>query len=340
MARLLFVVKFREDSAGKCAYDGTPHCFGGLYNSALFVVEMLNALGIWAKLVQVCDNNDIDREVAKWRPTIVIIEGLWVVPSKFSVLTELHPAVKWVVRCHSEIPFIAYEGVAMEWLSEYVKFHNVSISGNSKYAVRDFTSIVVHRDKVHYLPNWYPLRDVRVRSKSPTDVLDVGCFGAIRPLKNQLIQGLAAVEFARHLRKRLRFHINGRTEQGGESVVKNLRGLMKATGNQLVEHPWAPRPEFLERLSRMDVSMQVSFSETFDITAADSVALGIPLVTSDEVVWSSEWSQAIPTNTASILAKLKIVTGSLRDRIAVENWTRLAQFSADAAVTWGHFAHA
>lgn len=346
-ARLLFIVKFREDSAGNCAYDGTPNCFGGLYNSALFVVQMLNAEGIRAKLVQVCDNNDIDREVYSWKPTVVIIEGLWVVPRKFEVLERLHPSVQWVVRFHSEIPFLAYEGVAMDWLTRYVLFRNVAVSSNSKYGVRDFDSIIgaahPHWNKTHlekkikYLPNWYP--DVRQeRKKVPDEVLDVGCFGSIRPLKNQLIQAVAAVEWAKEQRKFLRFHINGRTEQGGESVVKNLRALLPATSNELVEHPWAPREEFLKRLALMDVGMQVSFSETFDITAADTVSLGIPLVTSHEVVWAADISKAIATNVASILHVLHMVTGRFRELVGQLNSSRLEQYSEESEVVWRNFA--
>ena len=71
---------------------------------------------IVASFVQVVDNNDIDREIVKFQPTVVIIEAFWVVPDKFDILKILHPKVVLVVRNHSEIPFLANEGVAFEWL--------------------------------------------------------------------------------------------------------------------------------------------------------------------------------------------------------------------------------
>ena len=339
--RLLFIVKFRENYDGSCGYDGTPHSFGGLYHSALFVVQMLNSLGITAKLVQVCDNNGIDAQVTSWRPTHVIIEALWVVPQKFIILQQLHPTVQWIVRAHSEIPFLAYEGVAMQWLTEYLAFENVSIASNSAYATRDFISIAVaagkSTSKVHFLPNWYPYQPIGL-NKHPNGTLDVGCFGAIRPLKNQLIQALAAIEWAASLHKHLRFHINGRTEQGGDSVVKNLQALLTAAGQTLVQHPWQIRPDFLNTLSGLDVGMQVSFSETFDITAADTVVMGIPLVTSSEVVWSTPLSQASTTNTASILAALNTVTGPRQRQIAGQNLDGLREFSLQSQQTWKQFA--
>lgn len=338
MSRLLFIVKFKENYDGSCGYDGTPQCYGGLYHSALFVVQMLRAAGVDAKLVQVCDNNDIDREVAAYQPTHVIIEALWVVPEKFQVLRKLHPAVKWIVRCHSEIPFIAYEGVAIDWINQYVRQPNVFVSSNSAYGARDFESIVgFWKEKILYLPNYYPVKGQTHKFANGT--IDVGCFGAIRPLKNHLIQALAAIEYARRLKKPLRFHVNNRCEQGGDAVLKNLRALFRYEGQTLVEHPWETREEFLATLTTTDVGMQVSLSETFDITAADTVALGIPLVTSSEVVWASKHSQAEPTNTASILAKLQAVTGLWSGWIRRDNLNRLESYCAESRAAWTQFAH-
>ncbi len=345
--RLLFIVRYRQDSAGRCAYDGTPHCYGGLYYSALFVVQMLNSIGIWAKLVQVCDNNGIDAVVTAWKPTHVIIEALWVVPPKFAILQRLHPTVQWIVRCHSEIPFLAYDGVAMSWLTQYVQQPNVSIASNSTYGTRDFDSVIGAanpqwteaqiQSKVRYLPNWYSATPIGL-SKIPDSTLDVGCFGAIRPLKNQLIQCLAAIEWARALDKPLRFHVNSRVEQGGDGALKNIAALLAAAGQKLIQHPWQERTPFLATLGAMDVNMQVSLSETFDITAADSAVLGVPLVTSAEIQWSTAVSQAAPTNTASIVAKLKLVTGPREREIAGLNLDGLRAFSQESQHVWEAFA--
>lgn len=333
MSRVLFLVKFRETYDGKCGYDGTPHCFGGLYHSALFVVQMLRAAGVQAKLAQCCDNNDIDREVFAFKPDTVILEALWTVPEKFDVLTRLHPKVRWVVRCHSEIPFIANEGIAIEWLTRYVRYPSVFIAANSLYAVRDFQGIVApYESKVLYLPNYYPTETVQAKRKN--GFIEVGCFGAIRPLKNQLIQVLAAIEWGRQIRKQIRIHVNHQCQQGGDVVLKNISALCEFAGVPLVEHGWEPREQFLQSISQTDVGMQVSFSETFDITAADTVALGIPLVTSKEVTWASGYSQAEPTNTASIVSKLKATTGFWSGYIKRENLSRLRAYCNESRTVW------
>ena len=108
--KVLFILKHRDTYWGD--YSSTTTLSSGLSNSAQFVCDALNLSGeITAKLVQVEDNNQIDKEVTLFRPDVCIIEAYWVVPEKFGVLIPLHPQVKWVVRNHSEIPFLAQEGI-------------------------------------------------------------------------------------------------------------------------------------------------------------------------------------------------------------------------------------
>jgi hypothetical protein len=150
--KVLFICKKRK-TYGTGPYTQTVS--SGLLNSANFVNDMLVKNGVDSHIVEVIDNNCIDREVTLYKPTHVIIEALWVVPSKFEVLTKLHPNVKWIIRLHSEIPFIANEGIAMEWIFEYMKYSNIIISVNSPRAERDFN--VVTPKPMLYLPNYYPV---------------------------------------------------------------------------------------------------------------------------------------------------------------------------------------
>src|SRR5580698_6050865 len=108
--RILFICKIRNDFYGPSF---------GLINSCRFISNALQKNGIDSKVVSVNDNNDIDREVHNYRPTHVFIEALWVVPDKFQELIPLHPDVEWYVRIHSKIPFLANEGMAVEWLKKY-----------------------------------------------------------------------------------------------------------------------------------------------------------------------------------------------------------------------------
>jgi hypothetical protein len=337
--RVLFIVKKREGYGDyDCGYGGPCDYLGGLYNSAFFVVQMLQANGVVAQVVQVTDNNDIDREVTLFAPDVVIIEALWVVPQKFEVLTELHPRVTWVIRIHSEIPFLALEGVAVDWIAKYSTIDNVSLACNSPRATADVTQIVHDHfgaSEVSYLPNWYPPTALNI-TKIPHGWLNVGCFGAIRPFKNQLIQALAAMEFAGNKGQALYFHINGtRCEQQGDSVLKNLRALFAGTNSTLVEHDWEDHDDFLQTIAQMDVSMTVSFSETFNIVSADAVVCSVPLVVSPEVSWASSLCYADTNDTSSIVSALgKVTSGHGKSQSVRANLQNLSKYDKTSVSTW------
>ena len=288
--------------------------FSGLYNSASMVVDMLNNTGIEATLEIAVDNNCIDRIVTEHKPSHVFIEAYWVVPEKFYVLTRLHPTVKWIVRVHSEIPFWATEGMAVDWTLEYLEYPHVYIAPNSITTYNDINTILhtkyghTHQNRVVYLPNYYPVGVQKPYKKieRTTDELHIGCFGAIRPLKNQLVQAIAAIRYANIKDKTLYFHINSsRVEGNGGPVLKNIRKLFEsATRHKLVEHAWMPHEEFLNLIESMDLGMQVSFTESFNIVAANFVTVGKPIVVSSEIDWVAKRFYAHPTHSIDIMKAL------------------------------------
>lgn len=306
--RVLFILKLRQQSGG--TYTTLKH--SGLFNSATFVKDMLTKNGYTANLVQVVDNNQIHAEVTKYKPDVVIIEALWVVPEKFHILRKLHPTVKWIVRLHSELPFLANEGVAFEWINKYIHQKNVYVSANSDFAQRDlqnyFSSSVHPRlaRKIIFLPNYYPVKHFTSHKKTTKChfTINIGCFGAIRPMKNHLVQAAAAVEYAERKGLKCRFHVNsGRIEGKGDTVLKNLRAFFDGLGGRhvLVEHGWLDREEFLQVVREMDIGLQVSLSETFNIVTADFVSENIPIVSSKEIDWMPRFFVADPTNAISIV---------------------------------------
>ena len=301
--KVLFILKERHTS-----HSNFMTISSGLFNSASFVVDMLNKNGIESHLVEVKDNNAIDREVAKYKPTHVVIEALWVIPSKFEVLTKLHPNVEWIIRVHSDIPFLANEGISVEWIYEYMKFDKVKVSANLKKTNYELSELI--RKDLVYLPNYYPVGFFNVTQPRPNEkkVLNVGCFGAVRPLKNQLIQAIAAIKYADLYDKKLKFHINvARVEGRGEPVLKNIRSLFENNPKHtLVEHQWLTHDEFIDVVQRMDLGMQVSFSETFNIVSADFVNNNIPVVVSDEVYWVNRLFKAKTTEVDSIVNKMRL----------------------------------
>lgn len=345
--RVLFILKRRGD------YDAMAHSnigmSTGLYNSAAYMRDMLIDAGIESKVAVVIDNNSIDREVHDYKPTHVIIEALWVVPTKFNILCKLHPTVKWIIRLHSETPFLANEGIAFDWLAEYVTFKNISIGVNAPRILEELRDYLGSKQewkdkekhqRVVYLPNFYPqVYRLKFFNKNKEHI-DIGCFGAIRPMKNHITQALAAVKFADKTGKKLRFHINiGRVEQKGDTVLNNLKAIffhLADRGHELIGHKWMPREEFIQLCSKMDIGLQVSFSETFNIVGADLVTQGAPLVCSPEIPWSTKLFTSKPVDSNSIYEKL-LLTYRFPLINNISNQYNLFRYTNETRKTWVNY---
>lgn len=328
--KILFVCKDRNHNYGPSF---------GLINSCKFIVNALEKHHIEAKVVNVIDNNDIDREVSQYKPTHVFIEALWVVPSKFPILMKLHPDVKWYIRVHSKIPFLAHEGMAIKWLREYVDLNN----DNVRVAANNFDIIdsmkYAYGIDVDYFPNIYdpgfgPLTSGKPKPTKKT-TLNIGCFGAIRPMKNQLYQALAAISFGNEMGLNVRFHINGdRVETKGDGVFHNLIAAFDNTPHELVSHDWVDHEEFIEIVKQMDIGMQVSLSETFNIVAADFVWNNIPIIGSPEIAWLDKLFQADPTNIDSIIKKLYMAYEGGILNLQKINLKNLKEYNKESLNTW------
>lgn len=334
MPKVLFICKQRPASYG-ASY--------GLLNSCRFLCNALHRLGVEAKLVEVIDNNAIDKEVHQYKPTHVFIEALWVVPEKFEVLIPLHPHIQWHVRLHSNTPFLANEGMAIDWIKKYAKltkkFSQFHIAPNShKMANELFQSLAI---RTIYAPNIYvpheEFGDVVVKSpiEKHHDIIDIGCFGAIRPLKNQLIQAMAAMAFADEVGKTLKFHINyTRVETHGENAHRNLVALFEGSKHKLITHDWMLHEHFLQLIGSMDLGLQVSFSETFNIVAADFTFMKVPIVGSPEIEWLSSLYQAIPTDIDNIINHLWLAKLGKKINLQKLNNFGLNAYNADSTDAW------
>lgn len=326
--RILFILKKNE------TYSFTHYCrrSSGLWNSTRYIVESLSARGVHAHIVEVNDNNDIDRELTLHRPDIVVIEALWVVPEKFDILMQLHPNVQtWSVHMHSHMPFLALEGIAMDWLKLYAE-RGIKIIANSPPSYFAYRCIFAE-DQVVYLPNVYISHPQKVHFKDKEHI-DIACFGAVRPLKNQLLQALCAIKFARDKGKKLNFHINGsRVETGGDPVLKNLLYLFHREDNaDLILHDWHEPEDLIKVLSHFDMGMQVSLTETFNVVTADYVTAGLPVVVSKEIKWVSNWCNAEDDDPNNIMKVMhRVWHGNL---LVKRNQSLLLRYSEKAQEMW------
>lgn len=335
-SKILFIIKERK------VYGTKTKCYG-LFNSCEFVSRKLNELGISSKTVQVIDNNCIDRHVAEYKPTHCFVEALWVVPDKFKVLSKLHPKVKWIVRLHSMVPFLSSEGMAFEWIEEYLKLRSsgidISISCNNIDLYEDL--LALYKGGITYSPNiYYPDDSVKGTElfdfKKSENEIHIGCFGALRVLKNHAQQALWAMDFANSRNKILKLHVNVSEHEQKEAgvVLRNIRAIFADTPHVLVEHPWYAHEDFLNLVSMMDMGMQISFTETFNIVSADFVACGIPIAVSDEISFINPLCKGKATDKASVIKALRWC--SVAKKIGLTKWDKhlLEQHNRASADQW------
>ncbi len=330
--RVLFVLKNRLNLYGQTV---------GLVSSANFVSNAILDNFSWVQesnVISVVDGNSIDRYIHHYKPSVVVIEAIWATPDKIEELSNKYPNITLVVRIHSKIPFLANEGIAIDWIRDYTEIgDNVIVSFNNEETNNEMSEALGRQ--FLYLPNiYYPKlpKDFTVEKKKHyKKSVDIGCFGAIRPLKNQLLQAVAAITFANRFKKKLRFHINSsRTEQTGENVLKNIRALFKDSEHELIEHEWTTHEEFLKIVAKMDVGLQVSMSESFNIVSADHVYVHTPIVGSLDISWLDINSKCDIYSVDDIVDHIEY---SYKNDTSPINQKHLANYNKVALKNWKNF---
>lgn len=355
--KILFIIKERS------VYGTKSACYG-LVNSCQFVANELKRHGVHAKVVQVVDNNGIDKIVSQYKPTHCFIEALWVVPSKFKELAKLHRHIKWIVRIHSMVPFLVSEGMSFDWLNEYTKLAEegikLSISCNNYKLYKDlvtiypalsFTPNIYKLDERYNEPStveesaWQEARKIieeifigfSSKVKKEKHIVNIGCFGALRLLKNHCQQALWAIRFANELGKVLHFHVNVSNHETNETspVLKNLKGIFKNTKHKLVEHTWMPHDDFLALVKHMDFGLQLSFTETFNVVAADFAFSKVPIVVSEEIDFISKKTTVDVSNPDKVIEAMKLCYDkSEASKLIKRNLYLLEEQNSQATKQW------
>jgi hypothetical protein len=223
----------------------------------------------------------------------------------------------------------------MKWIQDYQKY-GVLVSFNNVCTNTDMGAVFDYH--FVYLPNIYPLDEAQYHHRITDSAhVDIGCFGALRILKNQLSQAIAAIVFADKIHKKLKFHINlNETADMNTAIHKNLHALFENNKHKLVIHRWVPHDDFLDVVRTMDLGMQVSFSESFNIVSADFVFCGVPIVVSKEIDWLPPWCWAENT-TESMVGRLSFAWKNRGTMLQKINWEYLNSYNRSAGKQWKHY---
>lgn len=276
----------------------TGYCHVGLGVNALQTKHVLRRAGYKVEIYGVPDPPDVLKTLQglKSAPTHVVIEAIWLDIPTLKTLLAAYPNTKFVVRCHSQVGFLQVEPPAVKTLRDMLVLQtqvpNFVVCTNN----RRLQQFLNHAYLAHtlFLPNLYELEHTHKHTPEP-GVLRIASFGALRLLKNHMSAAGAALLVARHLhydtegRMEFWLSVNRPENAGGEGILTAIRnlyaGLPWAT---LVEQPWEDWPKFKKTMRKIDLYMQMSFTETFNITVADAIVSGIPAVVSDAIDWAPD----------------------------------------------------
>ena len=140
-------------------------------------------------------------------------------------------------------------------------------------------------------------------------------------------------------KKKLYFHINvPEAEQlDGSPILSNLRSIFDGGRHTLVEHDWYTHEQFLQLVKTMDLGMQISFTETFNIVAADFVHCNIPIVVSKDITFVNKFCRVDINDRKDVMSamwwadkgrragihKFNNLLLRLRNESATESWLRI-----------------
>ena len=276
-------------------YHGVSHI--GLGVSALNISKTLNHAGIRCRVFPIAEAKDIKGVLEKNTATHVVIQAIWVPPSILGDLAGTFPDTQFSCTCHSNVGFLSAEPGAITMFKEYLNLEretvNFHAAGNSyrfcKSIEESFT------EPCTYLPNMYWTHHKHGEPKRGWNdiggTLRIGIFGAPRIQKNMLSGVMASIEIASNLGAFTEIYISSGREDGGKERANAIRqGCKNLVANlpniKLIEVNWASWTQFLKIVGSMNLLMQMSYTESFNIVTADGCAEGVPSVVSSAITWA------------------------------------------------------
>lgn len=274
---------------------GSAHI--GLGVTAAQTAKYLQAKGIYCDVWGIGEFDEFknrlehEKNTPPYPITHVVISAPWISAANMQTWAILNSPVQFSVTCHSNIGFLFADPGAVQLIREYAHVEdstlNFHMAGNSDRLARWFKD--TYDQTCWTIPNLYFLDSANVdpRNRAPFDgtTIRIGCFGASRPLKNILSAGAAALQIARSLRVDLEFWISSGRDEGGNtnSLVQMFSGVQWATVKQNCWQEWS---KFRATVRHMDLLMQPSYTESFNMTTADGAACGVPSVVGSAIDWA------------------------------------------------------
>lgn len=307
----------------------------GLHVAGYCTAQVLRTAGIDVRVFPVRNNIDVARALENYnllhdRPiTHAVISAPWLSVWDLSRLVEAHPETQFVVLSHSNVGFLQADPNGVQLLRKYMNlpYENLKVGGNSKKFAEWLNRSYGY--EAEYLPNLYPMDDCwePKRWENPF-ILKIGAFGAVRPYKNFMTAAAAALALSEDLYCRVEFHMSSGGEGDGWGIIPAIEQMLDGTSVRLVKHDWKLWRDFIEVVGQMDLLIQPSYTESFNMITADGIWAGVPSVVSPAISWAPVSWRADPDDANDVAKIAKTILGNPKaifdGRAAIREHNRVA----------------
>lgn len=277
----------------------------GLNVAGFTTAKVLNKNGIETVVYPVRHNIDVVNSIDKYNETHkkglthVIISAPWLSLHDVKNLIKHFPHIQFVILSHSNVGFLQADPGGVELLRKYGElskiYNNLKVGGNSPQFAHWFR--LAYQEQCICLPNLYPHNHIKHKVWDGKSPLKIGAFGAIRPEKNFMTAAAAALAIHSILEVPIEFHMS---TGGGGCKSMTLPAISEMLNNidgvSLIRHEWETWDKFIHLIKDMDLLIQVSYTESFNMITADGVSVGVPTVASPAITWVPESWKANPDN--------------------------------------------
>ena len=270
----------------------------------------------------------------------IVISAPWLPTKTLQELSMTFTEIVFSVSCHSNVSFLQVDPSGMKLLRDTYELSLSNFNFKAAGNCLKYTNWVERSYNINcsFLPNLYDLSVVNSHCRKATQqsgAVRIGCFCATRQLKNISAAVAAAIGISNSLNKDVEIWVSaGRdTNNAITSTIDSMVGGLPRV--ELIRNNWQSWPAFRTTIASMDLLLQPSFTETFNIVTADGIAEGVASVTSPTIDWvPPEW-HAEPDDVNDIIAK---GVGLLNDNYAPKRGLEfLTRYVQDGIMQWSNF---
>lgn len=270
----------------------------GLNVAGYATADVLTKNGFDVSVFPVRHNVDLVNFIDKYhethdhRLTHVIISAPWLSLHDLKAILKHFSDIHFLILSHSNVGFLQADPWGVELFRLYIElsreYKNLSVGGNSAKFVKWLSKAYDY--KAVLLPNLYPISD-SVKPKPIWDgksTIKIGLFGAPRAEKNFMTAAAGALLIQKETGAKIELHMNS----GGEEVNRVMMAIEQMFNGcpdaTLIKHPWAYWDDFIKIIADMDLMLQPSYTESFNMVTADGISVGVPSVVSSAIYWAPD----------------------------------------------------